>query len=420
MAYSSNLEVSFVALRKDIERYIGAGEYAHTKTLIEKAMTLCTKIFETTPDPEKKQIMRDNAIKLKQMYEECKRRLGEWDELTYDTPAATGADRKPVVSRATSRNADKKTANQDNSEDNIQYVFRGINVQDFLCVDANEIVSFDDVKGMEKEKALIQREFFLSEKQRAFNAQIGKKPKTFMLLYGVPGTGKTFFAKAISEELKRHSDENIHFFSVVGSQLSDSKVGATEKNIQAIFEFCGQFERCVLFIDEFDSLAPDRKQATGDPTAVSRVTTLLQMMDGFSSSLGTLLITSTNCPYNLDGAVLSRANVRIEIPLPTQEVIYSVLHSKISNRLAPDVDLSGLATRLESLQYSNRDIKNFIGNLQDSLSAAFQNSEMRGELQDPDLYCYTKEMIENAFKEIHPTVKQSDIMRIEQFKLMGE
>lgn len=306
------------------------------------------------------------------------------------------------------------------SEDGINYVINGVNVKVFLTEEANDPVTFDDVKGMEKEKELIRSEFFLDDEDRAFNEYLGKKAKTFILLYGVPGTGKTFFAKAISEELKRFSGNDTPFFSVVGSQLSDCKVGATEKNIQAVFEFCKQFEHCVLFIDEFDTIAPDRKQATGDPTAASRVTVLLQMMDGFSSSKGTLVIAATNCPYNLDGAVLSRANTRIEIPLPNYEVIYAVVKSKIGDKLAPNVDLSKLVSRLEKLGYSNRDIKNFIGNMADSLSKERRLSKARGEKKSFDQFCYTNEMIERAFAEIVPTTKQSDMARIQQFKEQGE
>ncbi len=422
MAYDSTLEVKFVQLRKDIDNYVGFGDYSHAKTLIEQAMGLCTKIYEITPDAQKKQIMRDNAVKLKQMHEECKRRLGEADELTYDTPNnATTARKQPTASgssKPVAKKADDAQAKDGNGE--INYVINGVNVEEFLAKDSNDVVTFDDVKGMDKEKALIKREFFLTDEQRAFNARIGKKPKTFILLYGVPGTGKTFFAKAISEELKRSSGNDTPFFSIVGSQLSDCKVGATEKNIQAVFEFCKQFEHCVLFIDEFDTIAPDRKQANGDPTAGSRVTTLLQMMDGFSSAKGTLVIAATNCPYNLDGAVLSRANARIEIPLPTYEVIYAVLHSKIGDMLDASVDMARLSAKLEKLGYSNRDIKNFIGSLQDSLSDEFSRSMELGENRSPEDFRYTATMVDKAFNEIVPTTKQSDIRRIEQFKQMGE
>ena len=318
------------------------------------------------------------------------------------------------------KNGGKTGTKDQKSDDGINYVANGVNVKDFLSNESNDPVTFADVKGMEKEKALIKREFFLTEEQRAFNEYLGKKAKTFILLYGVPGTGKTFFAKAISEELKKHSGGNIPFFSIVGSQLSDCKVGATEKNIQAVFEFCKQFEHCVLFIDEFDTIAPDRKQANGDPTAASRVTVLLQMMDGFASAKGTLVIAATNCPYNLDGAVLSRANTRIEIPLPSYEVVISVLQSKIGDKLASDVSIENLAARLVRLGYSNRDIKNFIGNMVDSLADEFAKRSELGQRQNFNEFRFTNAIVEKAFNEIVPTTKQSDIQRIAQFNESGE
>jgi SpoVK/Ycf46/Vps4 family AAA+-type ATPase len=344
--------------------------------------------------------------------------IAKIDEKLNQKPVATMVTGNGGTSQNAAANGTEAVAQV--SEDGINYVANGVNVKEFLSNESNDPVTFDDVKGMEKEKELIRSEFFLDEEDRAFNEYLGKKAKTFILLYGVPGTGKTFFAKAISEELKRYSGNDTPFFSVVGSQLSDSKVGATEKNIQAVFEFCKQFEHCVLFIDEFDTIAPDRKQNTGDPTAASRVTVLLQMMDGFSSSKGTLVIAATNCPYNLDGAVLSRANTRIEIPLPDYEVIYSVLYSKIGNKLAPDVDLAMLASRLEARGYSNRDIKNFIGNMVDSLSKERRMSKARGENKSFEQFCFTNAMIENAFEEIVPTTKQSDMERIKEFKEKGE
>ncbi len=340
-------------------------------------------------------------------------------ELLQDVRSRADAPQMTVKTNHTSP-VDKKAAAESQSDGDINYVVNGVNVKDFLTDESNDVVTFDDVKGMEKEKALIKREFFLTEEQRAFNEYLGKKPKTFILLYGVPGTGKTFFAKAISEELKRYSGGDIPFFSVVGSQLSDSKVGATEKNIQAVFEFCKQFEKCVLFIDEFDTLAPDRKQNTGDPTAASRVTVLLQMMDGFASAKGTLVIAATNCPYNLDGAVLSRANTRIEIPLPSYEVIYSVLKAKVGKNLSGEVDMQRLAARFEENGYSNRDIKNFIENIKDQLIDEFNAVQLKGESRGFEEFRYTNAMFEKAFREQPPTTKQSDVIRIEKFKNDGE
>ena len=391
-------------------RYCQQKNWTEARKSLEKAAEALLKLIPLTYGAEQERYVA-KVKNLRELLQDVKSREGE--PAMVNAPQGAGNANKPKA-----QNGGAAPANQ--SEDGINYTINGVNVKDFLSNEANDPVTFDDVKGMEKEKALIKREFFLTEEQREFNNKIGKKPKTFILLYGVPGTGKTFFAKAISEELKSRSGDDVPFFSVIGSQLSDCKVGATEKNIQAVFEFCKQFEHCVLFIDEFDTVAPDRKMANGDPTAGSRVTVLLQMMDGFASSKGTLVIAATNCPYNLDGAVLSRANTRIEIPLPSYEVIYAVLKAKVADKLAPDVSLEQLASRLEKNGYSNRDIKNFIGNMIDSLSDEFARTQAMGQMKDFSEYRYTSAMVEKAFAEIVPTTKQSDIQRIEQFKSIGE
>lgn len=393
-------------------KYCQQKNWTEARKSLEKAGESILKLIPLTYGAEQERFIA-KVKNIRELLQDVKAREGESSVMT--ASAHNNASQSANKAKGTA-----PKSNVEQSEDGINYVINGVNVKDFLSQEANDPVTFEDVKGMEREKELIRSEFFLDEEDRAFNDYLGKKAKTFILLYGVPGTGKTFFAKAISEELKNFSGDDTPFFSVVGSQLSDCKVGATEKNIQALFEFCKQFEHCVLFIDEFDTIAPDRKQNTGDPTAASRVTVLLQMMDGFSSAKGTLVIAATNCPYNLDGAVLSRANTRIEIPLPNYEVIYAVLSSKIGKRLSPEVDLSALASRLERLGYSNRDIKNFIANMVDSLSKERRESKARGENKSFDQFTYTNAIIEKAFREIVPTTKQSDMVRIQKFKECGE
>lgn len=411
MAVTSKNELRFLELKKEIERYATVGDYEYTMKLIEQAMPLCGEISGETHDPEKKKVMQENAVKFKKMYAVCKAKLGG-EEISYSFPGEEQFRREKRPEDASPK--ETKPAQDGKKGEGIEYVMYGVDVRPFLTEEASDVVTFADVVGMEEEKQLIAREFFLTDEQRAFNEHLGKKSKTFILLYGVPGTGKTFFAKAISQELKDRLGGSVPFFSVVGSQLSDSKVGATERNIQAVFAFCKQFEHCVLFIDEFDTLAPDRKQASGDPTAASRVTVLLQMIDGFSSAKGTLVIAATNCPYNLDGAILSRANTRIEIPLPIPEVIFTILQSKIGPTLAPDVDLKELSTRLTG--YSNRDVRNFIAALQDLLSDEFGRRRKEGDGRAFEEFCYTREMVESALEKIKPTTKQSDLDRIAKFK----
>ena len=297
----------------------------------------------------------------------------------------------------------------------IQYEFFGVNVKNFLSEGFSDgAVTFDDVYGKTEEKDLIKRILCPSNEDRDYDKLIGRPPKTFILLYGVPGTGKTFFANAIAGELKRNYEDKIQFFSVSYLLGCDAR----GKNIQALTEFCKQFERCVLFIDAFDVIAPDRKIFTRNPTEASRVTVNLQMLDEILHTEGILVIAATNEPDSIDEAFLSRSNARIEFSLPDYEVIHSTLKAKIGRMIAGDVDLSAIASRLERDGYSNRDIKSFIGNMVDSLSDEFVRSRKCGEKKSFDEYRYTNVMIEKAFEEIVPTTRQIDKDRIEQFKRM--
>ena len=410
----SSLEEQFAECLKEINQYKFVKDYKSMKTTIKKAMEICQRIHDETTSSDKKALMRKNAINLQQLYKQCQEHLGEEAELSYDN---MGKKQSKTVTKKPVNNGNSNQSNGQELGDNIQYEFYGVDVKQFLTDESNDVVLFNDVIGMEDEKKLIKREFFLTDKQREFKKSLGMKPKTFILLYGVPGTGKTFFAKAISCELKERNKDNsqVPFFSVVGSQLKDCKVGGSEKNIQALFEFCKQFKHCVLFIDEFDTLVPDRAKNTGDPTAQSTVTTFLQMMDGFSSAAGTLLIAATNCPYNIDGGVLSRASEEIEIPLPSKEVILSTLERKIKNKIASDVSLDNIADHL--IGYSNRDIKKYIASLKDQLFDNFSEDQENGIEKNIEEYEMTNEMFNKAFVTIPSSVKENDKRLIKQYQL---
>ena len=177
MANSSNLEVQFLIAEKRIERYAAFGDDERTMQLVKKAMPLCEKIHDGTSDPQKKQVMRDNALKLKNIYETCRARSGGENELTIGQPER----REPkCVPASKPKNADKSAGapepkEKENGES--ESIINGVNVEEFLVKDSNETVTFADVVGMDEEKKLIEREFFLTDEERAFNEFLGKSRK---------------------------------------------------------------------------------------------------------------------------------------------------------------------------------------------------------------------------------------------------
>ena len=288
------------------------------------------------------------------------------------------------------------------------YEFKGQNVKDYLVLESTEVVTFDDVLGMKDEKDIIKNEFFISDEDRAFNESIGRKNKNFILLYGLPGTGKTFFAKAISYELGKFSGGDLPFISVACNQMTDKFVGEGEKRIEAIFEFCRQFDRCVLFMDEFESIALTRQSEKSKGNTVS---SLLTNIDGFNSNKGLLLIASTNTPYDIDGAVLSRANEQIEIPLPGKELIFKTLKRKIGSLIDDSVNLDSLADKL--IGYSNRDVSNFINKALDIYS---QDHREHGRGLSKEEFRLNIKHISEALTKVHSSIKLDEVQKLQEYK----
>lgn len=291
----------------------------------------------------------------------------------------------------------------DSNDKEIKTVINVIDVSAFLITENDKNIHFDDVKGMDKEIKMIKEEFSSDERSKILKQELGIKNKNFILFYGVPGTGKTFFATAIANEL------NVPFVCVSCTQLKGSLHGQTENNVIAIFDYCAQFERCILFLDEFEAIGTDRNASNSLEVSASTVTTLLTKINGFGSSDSILLIAATNCPYKLDGALISRANEMIEIPLPNYEVILEVLNHKLGNRIADDVDLDRVANRL--IGYSNRDISKVVNKVKNLVYLRYKDN-LEVSLDDIK---YTNADIDKAIQEQGPTTKKEDIIRIRQF-----
>lgn len=140
--------------------------------------------------------------------------------------------------------------------------------------------------------------------------QMGVAPSRSLLLFGLPGTGKTLTAFAIAARLG---------LPVVVARLDglmSSFLGTTARNIGSLFDFANRY-RCVLLLDEFDAVAKlrDDPQEVGEIKRV--VNTLLQSLDQRASRGVTIAI--TNHPSLLDPAIWRRFEVKIEMPLPTPE-----------------------------------------------------------------------------------------------------
>lgn len=398
----NDLRNQFKNAKDRIENYLFLKDYANAKIYIEQAVKILQKLMRADTNIEYKEVYKKAFDQLQEKYTLCKTNLNE-PVLVVNTNKKT----KPISNKT---NQNKQPNTNKDSDDGICYEFNGRDIKPFLATESNDVVTFNDVIGMEKEKALINSEFFISEKVAKFNEKIGKKQKNFIMLYGLPGTGKTFFAKAISHELSNHVGKDVPFYSVICSQLKDSKVGETENRLIALFEFTKQFDNCVLFMDEFEMVGLSRQLDSGDPTIPGVVATLLQLIDGFNSNKGLLLIVSTNTPYKLDGAIISRMNAQIEVPLPTYDIIYPTLKRKLGEFISNDVDLEKIAKKLDG--FSNRDVKNFIQKVLDIYSREYSKDETK----DISEFKISNEFINEALKDSGSTIKDDERRALDKYR----
>lgn len=125
---------------------------------------------------------------------------------------------------------------------------------------------------------------------------LGLEPTTGVLLVGPPGTGKTLTARALATELE------VNYIAIVGPEVMGKYYGEAEARLRSLFQKASRSAPCIVFIDEIDSLAPDRAKVEGE-VEKRVVAQLLSLMDGFAKTKGVLVLAATNRPEHLDPAL---------------------------------------------------------------------------------------------------------------------
>lgn len=211
-------------------------------------------------------------------------------------------------------------------------------------------VNFSHVGGMEAVKKEIELKIIKPLLHPELYKAYGKKVGGGILLYGPPGCGKTFIAKATAGQV------NAKFISVGLNDILDMWIGNSEKNLHEIFELARNNTPCVLFIDEIDALGASRsdmKQSSGRHL----INQFLQELDGIDSTNdGVLIIGATNTPWNLDPAFRrpGRFDRIVFVPPPDITTRESILRLKLNNKPTGTIDLQSIAKKAEN--YSGADI----------------------------------------------------------------
>ena len=225
----------------------------------------------------------------------------------------------------------------------------GLDDKDFFMEKPD--ISFKDVGGMEKVKEEIDLKIIKPLENAELYAAYGKKIGGGILLYGPPGCGKTYLAKATAGEI------NANFISVGISDILDMWIGRSEKNMGYIFEVARRNTPCVLFFDEVDALGASRsdmKNSSGRHV----INQFLSELDGVDGSNdGILVIGATNAPWHLDPAFRrpGRFDRIIFVPPPDQLSKEKILEIIMNEKPKEKIDYKKIVEHTK--YFSGADIK---------------------------------------------------------------
>ena len=200
-------------------------------------------------------------------------------------------------------------------------------------------ITYDDVGGLDDELRRIRDMIEVPLKHPELFVRLGISAPKGVLLYGPPGTGKTLIAKAVAKE------SGAAFYSIQGPEIVSKYYGESEGALREIFEQASKNAPSIVFIDEIDSIAPNRDQVSGE---VERriVAQLLTLMDGMSGRGDVIVIGATNREEAVDPALRrpGRFDREIEIGVPGLKGRAEILGVHLRGMpLAEDVDIDAIA-----------------------------------------------------------------------------
>ncbi|MBB5958469.1 SpoVK/Ycf46/Vps4 family AAA+-type ATPase [Saccharothrix tamanrassetensis] len=234
-------------------------------------------------------------------------------------------------------------------------------------------VTLADVAGLAEVKRHLDTAFLAPLRNPELAAAFGQKPGGSLLMYGPPGCGKTFIARAIAGDLRAS------FIHVTLADLLSKWIGESEKAIQSVFRDARAAAPCVIFFDEFDALGGRRTSGGGgSQTMRMLVTQLLEELDGVSSvNDGVYFLAATNRPWDIDSALRRPGRIdKTVLVLPPDAVARAaIVQGALKGKPADGVDVVAVAAATEG--FSGADLSHLSTTV---LQQAMVESMNSGEL----------------------------------------
>ena len=205
-------------------------------------------------------------------------------------------------------------------------------------------VTLADIGGLDEVKRQLERSFLAPLRNPELAAAFRKSASGGLLLWGPPGCGKTFLARATAGEM------GANFYNVGLADILDMWIGSSERNLAAVFDAARRNAPCVLFFDEIDALGQKRSHLKHAAAMRGVVNQLLSELDGVADDNdGIFVLAATNHPWDVDEALLrpGRFDRRLLVLPPDEPARKAILEFHLRDRPADDLDLSRIVAATE-------------------------------------------------------------------------
>jgi SpoVK/Ycf46/Vps4 family AAA+-type ATPase len=211
-----------------------------------------------------------------------------------------------------------------------------------------------DVAGMEQVKLRLEAAFLAPQRNPELRAMYRKSLRGGLLMYGPPGCGKTFLARALAGEL------GAAFYAISLADVLDMYIGQSERNLHAVFETVRRHAPCVLFLDEVDAIGQKRTQLNHSAMRGTVNQLLAELDDVGGSNDGVFTLAATNAPWDVDSALRrpGRLDRTILVLPPDAPARHAVLQMQLKDRPHERIDLAPLVKATEG--WSGADLAHLV------------------------------------------------------------